>query len=116
MSKKYIDLNNAEYNFNNTSFEIILDLIDEEKKDIQRKKIIITKDIWYFTFPNKLNIRYKGKNNIRVIHKKIKEWLEEYANRLKDQYQKNWEKQPDIRKVTSHEINYNSKDVTINWC
>lgn len=116
MAKKYIDLNNAEYNFNNGSFEIVLDLIDEERQSIQSKKIVITKNIWYFTFPKKLNIEYKNKNDIRTIHKKIKEWLEQYAGKIKNKYQKNWEKQPDIRRVTSHEINYSSKDISISWC
>lgn len=110
---KYIEINDPYYNFNNKCFYLDIDLVDEENQDIKTKSIILTKPIWYFLFPKKLQVDYEKRKDF--IHKKIKEWLIKYMDKIKKNYEDNWEQQPEIKKINNYEIELSSKDIKMNW-
>lgn len=107
-----IEISDPKYHSSNGNFEITLDLIDEIKQEVHSKKIVITKKVWHFTFPKKLNLKYEEKS--KLIDDFIKKWLKEYADSQEKKYWSNWDKQPDTQKISSYEITQRG-NIGIKW-
>lgn len=95
---KYVEIGEGYYHFEDGSFRITIDFIDEENRDIRELELILPKDSWYFDITQAKQLTPENKLAIKLD-------LERYAEKNKQRYETEWQKEKNkTATISAHDI------------